>query len=103
MNDDGSVTIEANGGKISSSVDGISFYHKKVSSGANFEISTKATVHKFGADNQVSFGLMLRDGIGEHRSSEGHEANYIAVGGLDQSIRGFYKRSEEHTSELQSR
>src|SRR5699024_1344273 len=48
-------------------------------------------VHSFGADNQVSFGLMLRDEIGEHRSSSGHVANYVSVGALDQSIRGFYK------------
>src|SRR5699024_9980972 len=57
----------------------------------NFEVITKATVHKFGANNQVSFGLMLRDEIGEHRSSAGHEANHIAVGALDQCIKGFYK------------
>src|SRR5690625_2679145 len=91
INNDGSATIEANGGKISSSVDGISFYHKEIPVDANFEISTKAKVHRFGANNQVSFGLMLRDGIGEHRSSAGHEANYVAVGALDKSIKEFYK------------
>src|SRR5690625_2009710 len=91
VNEDESITIEANGGKISSSVDGISFYHKQIPVDANFEISTRAVVHSFGANNQVSFGLMLRDEIGEHRSSSGHEANYVAVGALDQSIRGFYK------------
>src|SRR5690625_3408638 len=91
INDDGSVTIEANGGKISSSVDGISFYHKEIPVDTNFEISTTAKVHKFGANNQVSFGVMLRDDIGEHRNSDGHETNYVSVGALDQSIRGFYK------------
>jgi len=55
INNDGSATIEANGGKISSSVDGISFYHKEIPVEANFEISTKAKVHRFGANNQVSF------------------------------------------------
>ena len=95
INDDGSVTIEANGGKISSSEDGISFYHKQIPVDANFEMRTRAVVHSFGANNQVSFGLMLRDEIGEHRNSSGHEANYVSLGALDQSIRGFYKQDSQ--------
>ncbi|MDG5786219.1 DUF4573 domain-containing protein [Evansella sp. AB-P1] len=96
------VRIVATGGKISSSVDGISFYHKKVPADANFEITTRATVNSInGGDNQVSFGLMLRDEIGEHGTSGGHEANYVALGALDlnnQSIagvKGFYKVGSE--------
>lgn len=91
FNEDGSVRIEALGGKISSSVDGISFYSQSLSSDANFEIRARAKVESFGANNQVSFGLMLRDQVGEHRDSGGHEADYIAVGALDQEIKGFYK------------
>ncbi len=95
INEDGSVTLTAAGGKISSSVDGLSFYHKELPSNTNFEITTKATVHKFGANNQVSFGLMIRDEIGAHRNSSGHESNYVAVGGLDQSVKGFYKHGTQ--------
>ena len=95
IHEDGSVTLSAAGGKISSSVDGISFYHNELPANANFEITTKATVHKFGANNQVSFGLMVRDEIGEHRNSSGHESNYVAVGGLDQSVKAFYKHGTQ--------
>lgn len=91
FNDDGSVTLEAKGGKISSSVDGISMLYQTIPVDTNFEFSGKATIHKFSANNQVSFGLMLRDEMGEHRSSDGHESNYVSVGALDQSIKGFYK------------
>ena len=68
---------------------------RELPSNANFEITTKATVHKFGANNQVSFGLMVRDEIGEHRNSAGHVSNYVAVGGLDQSVKGFYKHGTQ--------
>ncbi|MFC4401807.1 bacterial Ig-like domain-containing protein [Gracilibacillus xinjiangensis] len=88
---DNAVTIEANGGKVSSSVDGISFLHDSISADANFEITATAKVEYIGANNQVSFGLMLRDSIGEHQNSEGHESNYVAAGALDQKIKGFYK------------
>ncbi|MGN8647189.1 bacterial Ig-like domain-containing protein [Gracilibacillus sp. HCP3S3_G5_1] len=92
IHSENAATIEANGGKISSSDDGISFLYDAISAQANFEISATATVEHFEPDNQVSFGLMLRDEIGEHRSSDGHESNYVAVGGLDQVIKGFYKK-----------
>lgn len=95
INKDDSVTLEAKGGKISSTVDGISFYHKRISASTNFEIRTKATVQTFGANNQVSFGIMLRDEVGEHKSSSGHESNYIAIGALDQTIKGFYKQDSQ--------
>src|SRR5690625_4554219 len=95
IHDDGSVTLEASGGKISSSVDGISFYNQEIPADTNFEISTTATVHHFGANNQVSFGLMLRDELGDHRQSDGHESNYVAVGALDQSLKGFYKQDSQ--------
>lgn len=95
INTDGSIKLETLGGKISSSVDGLSFYHKEIPADTNFEISTKATVQRFGANNQVSFGLMIRDQIGEHRKSAGHEANYVAVGALDQAIKGFYKQETQ--------
>ena len=38
---------------------------------------------------------MVRDEIGEHRNSSGHESNYVAVGGLDQSVKGFYKHGTQ--------
>ncbi|HEX7057132.1 MAG TPA: bacterial Ig-like domain-containing protein [Bacilli bacterium] len=95
VNDDGSVTIAANGGKISSSVDGISFYYKEIPATVSFEVYGKATVNYFGANNQVSFGLMLRDEVGIDGDTSGHTANYVGVGGLDQIIEGFYKNGSQ--------
>ncbi|UZQ85791.1 bacterial Ig-like domain-containing protein [Thermoclostridium stercorarium] len=91
INSDGSVKIVANGGKIASNEQGISFYYREVPSDANFEIKAKAEVLNFkGDDKQVSFGLMLMDQIGQHRNSEKHNSNYIAVGALDTIIKAFY-------------
>ncbi len=90
VHEDGSVTINAQGGKISSTVDGISYYFKQLPSDVNFEITTTAKVHSFNADNQVSFGLMLRDEVGVHGDSSGHESKFVAVGALDQVMKAFY-------------
>lgn len=97
VNADGSVTLVATGGKISSSVDGISFYHKEVPANANFEITTKAKVNSFNTGgistpNQKSFGLMLRDEVGVHGDGSGHESDYVSVGALDQTMKAFYKQ-----------
>ncbi|MFA9560575.1 bacterial Ig-like domain-containing protein [Evansella sp. AB-rgal1] len=104
FHEDGSVQIVATGGKISSSVDGISFYHKEVPASANFEITSKAYINSINAgDNQVSFGLMLRDEIGEHGTTSGHTANYVAVGALDLNnastggMKGFYKEGSQQS------
>ncbi|WP_209974139.1 bacterial Ig-like domain-containing protein [Lederbergia galactosidilytica] len=94
-NNDGSITMEAQGGKISSSVDGISFLYQALPIDANFQINATAIVHQFGANNQVSFGIMLRDEVGKHQDSSGHEANYVSIGTLDQSIKGFYKQDTQ--------
>ncbi|MCT8139602.1 bacterial Ig-like domain-containing protein [Anaerobacillus sp. CMMVII] len=97
LNQDGSVTLLATGGKVSNTTDGISFYYKEVPAGVNFEITTKATVNSFNSTsgistpNQKSFGLMLRDEIGTHASTGGHISRYVAVGALDTVMKGFYK------------
>src|SRR5699024_3554349 len=31
----------------------------------------------------------------DHRDSDGHESNYVAVGALDQSLKGFYKQDSQ--------
>jgi len=90
-NPDGSVTIVANGGKIASKEQGISFYYRELPADANFEIKAKAEVISFkGSDNQVSFGLMLKDEIGEHGNSEKHNSNFVAIGSLDTIMKAFY-------------
>jgi lipopolysaccharide export system protein LptA len=97
LNADGSVTIEATGGKISSTDDGLSFYFKEVPTRANFEIKATAKVHEFVANNQVSFGLMLRDEVGVHGDSSGHQSDYIAIGALDQTMKTFHKENLKQT------
>ncbi len=80
---------------MASSVDGISFLYQALPIDANFQINATAIVHQFGANNQVSFGIMLRDEVGKHQDSSGHEANYVSIGTLDQSIKGFYKQDTQ--------
>jgi len=64
-NSDGSVTLLANGaGKISAKAgDGIVFYGLQIAKDKNFTFKAKATLLTTTSNNQVSFGLMLRDDL----------------------------------------
>ena len=88
---DGSVTIEAKGGKIASSEEGISYYYQSLDSKANFELKAKARVNQYNlaSPKQVSFGLMLRDEVGDGKG------NYVAVGALETDMRGFYSHGSQ--------
>jgi hypothetical protein len=98
LNDDGSVSLKATGGKVASGDEGMSFYYKEVPADANFEIKTKATVDSFNSNsgistpNQKSFGLMLRNEVGEHGDSSTQTTDYVAVGALDTVMKGYYKQ-----------
>ncbi|QAS52182.1 bacterial Ig-like domain-containing protein [Halobacillus litoralis] len=92
FNEDGSITLEASGGKIASSEEGLSFYYKKLTAESNFEISTTVHADAYSPDSQRAFGLMLRDEVGENGDSGKQASNYIAVGGLDDKLRGFYSQ-----------
>ncbi|GGC84045.1 hypothetical protein GCM10007216_13350 [Thalassobacillus devorans] len=92
IHDDGSVTIDAAGGKIASSEEGLSYYFTKLPADANFEIHTTASADAYSPDGQRSFGLMLKDAVGEDGDSGKHAANYVAVGALDDAMRGFYSQ-----------
>lgn len=108
LHEDGSVTLFASGGKIANADEGISYYFKEVPADANFEINTTATVRSFNSDssistpNQKSFGLMLRDEIGEHGDTSTQTSNFVALGALDiandsiAGIKGFYKTGTEN-------
>ncbi len=50
-------------GKIAQASDGIAMYYREVPAGSNFTLSADVTIHAFDANNQASFGLMVRDDI----------------------------------------
>ncbi|SDZ46829.1 Ig-like domain (group 3) [Evansella caseinilytica] len=97
--EDGSVTLLATGGKVAAGDEGLSYYYKEVPADANFEIQTNALVKSFNSNssistpNQKSFGLMVRNEVGEHGDSTVQTTDYVAVGALDTVMKGFYKQS----------
>jgi len=93
----GAFTLEAAGGKLAGGDEGISYLAYEVPANANFTLEATATIASFNGNasistpNQKSFGLMLRDTVGEHRSTTVTTSNYVAVGALDTVMKGFYK------------
>lgn len=55
------IAVRNNKGKISAVTDGIAMYYKKVDITQNFRLSAKVRVNKIFSNDQVSFGLMVRD------------------------------------------
>jgi pectate disaccharide-lyase len=99
VNEDGSVTMIATGGKIAGGDEGISYYFKSLPADSNFVFRAKATVKSFNSTsgistpNQKSIGLMLRSQIGSDSSTQ--TTNYVAVGALDTVMKGFYKKGTQ--------
>ena len=94
VNADQSVTIEStgNGGKISSTVEGIAFYFTALASGQPFQLTAEAKVESYTNASQVAFGLMLRDTVGQNGDSSGHASNFLAVGALYDKMQAFYRK-----------
>lgn len=55
------IAVNNNAGKISMVTDGIAMYYKKVPIGTDFVLSARMRVNSYFKNNQVSFGLMVRD------------------------------------------
>lgn len=55
------ICVRDNAGKISAVTDGIAMYYTTVSSGVDFTFSAKVTLNDYFMNDQVSFGLMVRD------------------------------------------
>lgn len=94
---DGSVVLKSEGdrGKIAtatSTSEGIAYYYREIQLSDNFELSAKATVNKWTANSQVSFGIMLRSNKLDNTNSSGYTGDYVAVGALDQKMEAFYKQ-----------
>ncbi|MDD9266990.1 bacterial Ig-like domain-containing protein [Paenibacillus sp. GCM10023248] len=99
----GAVTLTAKSdkGKIASSSsasEGIAYYFKEISQNDNFELSARATVNTWTANNQVSFGIMLRSNVLENTSTSGYTGDYVAVGALDQKMEAFHKQGAFNAS-----
>lgn len=91
-------------GKVSGDKDGINFYYKTLSNADNFEITVKAKVlNLYANNNQVSFGLMLRDTVaasGEATGSTDDElkiqgSRMLGVGLLNQKMQSFAREAEK--------
>ncbi|MGY4691570.1 bacterial Ig-like domain-containing protein [Salibacterium sp. K-3] len=103
IEDDGSVTITAEGGKIESGSEGLSYYFKQLPSEANFKIEATAALESYNSgDGQVSFGVILRDEAGENGDTSTQTANYVAAGGLGGEMQGFYKKGDNDYEDLAS-
>lgn len=91
-NMDGTVKVKSanNRGKISGSTDGIAYYFQEIPSDADFEFHATAYVESFDANNQVSFGIMLRDEVYDYvNGTEYASGNHLSVGALDQTMKAF--------------
>ncbi|MBE1444736.1 bacterial Ig-like domain-containing protein [Paenibacillus sp. OAS669] len=87
------VTIKASSGKIESKSEGLAYYFQDVSAGDNYELSAQVKVDEWKADNQVSFGIMLRSNIMETNTNNStFTGEYVALGAYDQVMKGFYKQ-----------
>ena len=60
-NGDMNIAVRNNRGKISAVTDGIAMYYKKVDITEHFTLTATVKVNKIFANDQVSFGLMVRD------------------------------------------
>lgn len=91
-NADSTVTLRssADRGKISGSTEGIAYYFQQIDPAADFELKAKAHVDAWTANNQVSFGLMLRGNVWDNQSGA-YTGDFTAVGALDQEMKAFYK------------
>ena len=55
------IAVADNAGKIAAVTDGLAMYYKKVPVGRNFTLSARVRVNSYFKNDQVSFGLMVRD------------------------------------------
>ena len=57
------IAVRNNKGKISSTTDGIAMYYYKLPADASFTLSADMTINAYSSNNQVAFGLMVRDAM----------------------------------------
>lgn len=69
-------------GKIASGSDGIAFYFQQIPANKDFTLSATATVLNATKNNQVSFGLMVRDDVHIDKYDNQVKSDYVAAGTL---------------------
>lgn len=69
-------------GKIASGSDGLAFYFQQIPAGKDFTLSATATVLNATKNNQVSFGLMVRDDVYIDKYDNQVKSDYVAAGAL---------------------
>ncbi len=97
----GNITIKSlgNKGKVSGTIDGIAFHYVELPATQDFEISVKAKVKSFTNNPQVSFGLMVRDAIGENGvantgTDSPASSKMLGVGGLESVVENFVRKTQ---------
>ncbi|KUP25980.1 bacterial Ig-like domain-containing protein [Paenibacillus sp. DMB5] len=90
---DSTVTLRssADRGKISGSTEGIAYYFQQIDPETDFELKATAHVDAWTANNQVSFGIMLRSNVWDNQSGA-YTGDFTALGALDQEMKAFYKQ-----------
>lgn len=75
-------TLEKSAGKIASSSDGMGVYFQQIPSSDNFTLSATATIKSIASNDQVSFGLIVRDAIWIDKFDASLLSSYVAAGPL---------------------
>jgi len=78
----GTVDGDKSVGKIAGASDGIQFYFQKLPIDKDFTLSAKAKVLHVAKNNQVSFGIMVRDDVYIDKFDNSINSDYVAAGPL---------------------
>lgn len=81
-NGDMNIAVRNNRGKISAVTDGIAMYYKKVDITEHFTLTATVKVNKIFANDQVSFGLMVRDDCYIDKNMPDILGDYVAAAPL---------------------
>lgn len=78
----GTIDGEKSVGKIAGASDGIQFYFQKLPINKDFTLKAKAKVLHIAKNNQVSFGLMVRDDVHIDKFDNSINSDYVAAAPL---------------------
>jgi hypothetical protein len=76
------IAVRNSVGKIAGVSDGLAMYYKKVPVSASFTLTAKAVIHDYFSNDQVSFGLMVRDDMYIDKATADVLGDYVAAAPL---------------------